>query len=53
MEKTMTISIMLSIDGEARTTNEFKIENAPKEVVIQLEKLLLEALSKFMLTHQN
>lgn len=52
-DKKMDIKIVLEIAGDSVTTNEFKINNAPKAVVIELEKLLIESLSKFMATHSN
>jgi hypothetical protein len=46
-EKTMNITVTLVVDGESTTSNVFKIENAPKEVIVQLEKLLMDAMFKF------
>lgn len=48
----MDISILLTIAGKSVTTNEYKIKDAPKEVVMELEKLLLELMAKFMSAHE-
>ena len=52
MDGKMDISLLLTVAGKSITTNEYKIKDAPKEVVIELEKLLIETLTKFMAAHQ-
>ena len=52
MEGKMDISILVTIAGKSITTNEYKIKDAPKEVVLELEKLLLETMGKFMAAHE-
>ena len=51
-DKKMSISVLLTVEGESKTTNEYKIADAPKDVVLQLERVLLEAMGKFMAMHQ-
>ena len=48
----MDIAILLTVAGDSITTNEYKIKDAPKAVVLELEKLLLETLGKFMAAHE-
>jgi len=49
----MDISILLTISGKSITTNEYKIKDAPKSVVIELEKMLLDLMGNFMKAHEE